>query len=566
MPLTADDSRVVDGLLAGGVDTRRGSRLVTSRALWPRLAATLTEVTMNSNPGEVCSTGMNRRRFLQLGAASVAGATLGLSGCAAPSSDAVNLQLVHATTGGGLKDTLDPHFPVSYPDIARVRQLFEPLMRFNSAFEMEHCLAEEVEHNADATEWTFRLRQGLRFHDGRPVRATDLKASMERMLNPKNPATQASDIAAIADLGGSRMLDDRTYRLKLTSPYAILDAVMAGYALGIVPEDFDIKRPIGTGPFKFDIFVPGQRSRFLRFDEYWDIKASFEELVILNFTDDAAKVNALLAGQVQSLDNLPTYLAGAIEGQGAKTLVSETGGWVPFTMRVDTKPFSDNRVRQAMRLIVDRQQIIDQAFNGFGRVANDLYAPFDPDYIGGELPQRGPDIDKARSLLKSAGYENLQVELVTSTGVGAGAVEAASLFVQQAKAAGVDVRLNKVDGAVFFGDQYLSWVFAQDFWSTRLYLPQAAASSLKSSPYNETHFFDERFAGLIKAAQREVDPVRRRRLVQDAQRIEFEEGGYIIWGFQNQVDAYSNFVTGLEPAREQPVSAFRFNRVRPAMP
>jgi len=235
-------------------------------------------------------------------------------------------------------------------------------------------------------------------------------------------------------------------------------------------------------------------------------------------------------------------------------------------MRVDAKPFSDNRVRQAMRLIVDRQQIIDQAFNGFGRVANDLYGPFDPDYIGNDLPQRKPDIEKARSLLKSAGYEDLQVELVTSTGVGAGAVEAASLFVQQAKAAGVDVRLNKVDGGIFFGDQYLSWVFAQDFWSTRLYLPQAAASSLRASPYNETHFFNEQFAGLIKAAQREVDPARRRRLVQDAQRIEFDEGGYIIWGFQNQVDAYSSFVTGLEPAREQPVSAFRFNRVRPVMP
>ena len=496
----------------------------------------------------------------------MAGATLGLSACSAPSSDAINQQLVHATTGGGLKDTLDPHFPVSWPDIARVRQLFEPLMRFSSTFEVEPSLAEEVEHNDDATEWTFRLRQGLRFHNGRPVRAADVKASMERMLNPKNPATQASDVAAIADLAGSRVLDDRTYRLKLKSPYAILDAVMAGYALGIVPDDFDAKHPVGTGPFSYDIFVPGQRSRFARFDDYWDVQASFEELVILNFSDDAAKVNALLAGQVQSLDNLPTYLAGAIEGQGAKTLVSESGGWVPFTMRVDTKPFNDNRVREAMRLIVDRQQIIDQAFNGFGRVANDLYGPFDPDYLGNDLPQREPDIDKARSLLKAAGEENLQIELVTSSGVGAGAVEAASLFVQQAKAAGVDVRLNKVDGAIFFGDQYLSWIFAQDFWSTRLYLPQAASCALKSSPYNDTHFDNEKFAGLIQSAQREVDPVRRRRLVQDAQRIEYEEGGYIIWGFQNQVDAYSGFVTGLEPAREQPVSAFRFNRVRPVMP
>ncbi len=505
---------------------------------------------------------LTRRQALKLGAAvTLGGAALGLGACGA-APDSINTQLVHGATGGGLKDTLDPHFPVTMPDIARVRSLYEPLLRFTPDYRVEPCLAEETSHNADATEWTFRLRRGVTFHDGRDFTAEHVKASVERFANPDKPAPYGVDLAPVIDFASCRALDPHTYRMVLKEPYGIMDEALAQYSLGMVPADFDVNHPVGTGPFTYDRFVPGQRSRFLRHGDYWDGPASVDSLVIIDFSDDAAKVNALLAGQVQTIDNLPAYLAGTIEQQGARTLVSETGGWVPFTMRVDAAPFSDVRVRQAMRLIVDRQQMIDQALSGFGRVGNDLYGPFDPDYLGDELPQRHQDIDQARSLLRAAGYaDNLQVELTTSTAVGTGGVESANLFVQQAAQAGVQVRVNKVDSSVFYGSQYLSWVFAQDFWSTRLYLPQAIACSLPTSPYNETHFADPRFAELIAAAKRTTDRDRRRTLLQDAQRIEYETGGFIIWAFANQVDGYSPSVHGLEPAREQPLSAYRFHTV-----
>lgn len=505
---------------------------------------------------------MDRRRFLQLGAGVLGAASLAACGDAGGGTSTTS-QLVHGATGGGLKDTLDPHFPVTMPDISRVMNLYTPLLRFDPQFKVQPALAESYEPNRDATQWTFRLRSGLTFHNGKTVTATDVKASLARMANPKSPAPYLSDLAPIIDLNASRALDPRTFRLVLKEPYAMLDQVFASYTLGIIPTDFDEKAPVGTGPFKADVFVPGQRSSFLRFDDFYDVKAAYDELVIMDFADDAAKVNALLAGQVHTVDNLPAYLVDSIKEQGAVPLISETGGWVPFTMRVDAAPFKDNRVRQAMRLIVDRQEMIDQALNGYGRVANDLYSPFDPAYMGNTFPQREQDIPQARSLLKAAGAEGLQVELVTSSGVGAGAIEAASVFAAQARKAGVQVRVRKVDSNIFYGDQYLSWVFAQDFWNTRNYIQQAASCALKTSPYNETHFYDERFAGLIKSAQKELDPVRRRTLLRDAQEIEFNEGGLIIWAFKNQVDAHSKFVTGLTPAREQPVSAYRFNLARP---
>ena len=504
----------------------------------------------------------SRRDVLKLGL--VAGA--GLVGCSAvpqrpdPGTPQVRGGVYsHGATGGGLKDTLEPYFPVTNPDISRCVQLYEPLLRWNEKYEIEPSVAESVTPNGDNTQWTVRIRADVEFHHGKTVTAEDVMHSLATVTDPNNTGSGGTELATILELYNSTIVDPRTIVLQLNSPYAVLDQLLAEYTVGIIPIDFDINHPVGTGPFAYRRFVPGQLSQFVRHENYWDGPAFVDELFIYDFADDAAKVNALLAGQVQSIDNLPNYLAGTIEQQGASPLVSETGAWVPFTMRVDVAPFSDVRVRQALRLIVDRQQMIDQALNGFGILGNDLYAPFDPAYAR-DLPQRMQDIDQARSLLRQAGQENLDVELVTSTAVGAGGVESANLFVEQARAAGVPVRLNKADPNVFYGDSYLSWNFAQDFWNTRNYIPQVATSSVKGATYNETHFDDPSFTALIEQAKREPDPAKRKQLLRDAQEIEYLTGGYIIWGFKRQLDAYSNLVQGLTPHRYMPCSCFRFSR------
>ena len=130
---------------------------------------------------------------------------------------------------------------------------------------------------------------------------------------------------------------------------------------------------------------------------------------------------------------------------------------------------------------------------------------------------------------------------------------------QQAKKAGVDVKVIKKNP--FYGDDYLKYPFAQDFWNTRLYLPQAAVGALKGGTYNETHFDNKRFAGLIAAAQRETDEAKRNSLLHDAQEIEYNEGGYIIWGFRNQIDGLSQNVQGLKPSVYQPLGSYNFKTV-----
>ncbi len=501
---------------------------------------------------------VTRRNLLAGASAAAVAATL--SGCS-NAADRDTLRLIHGATGGGLKDSLDPHFPVTYPDISRVRNLYEPLFQFDTDYVVQPALAEELESSADATSWTIHLRDGVTFHHGKSLTADDVHATFERAFDPENVGTQAGELASVADMAASGPLDDLTYRLVLKEPLAIVKELLAAYGLGIIPTDFDVENPVGTGAFTADLFVPGQRSRFLKFADYWDQQASVDELVIIDFADDAAKVNAMLAGQIQSADNLPTYLVDAIRDQGGRALISESGGWLPFTMRVDLEPYSDPLVRQAFRLMVDRQELIDQALNGFGVLGNDLYSPFDPGYAS-DLPQREHDPEQAAALLAEAGRSGLQVEVVTSTAVGSGGVEAANLFAQQAKLAGVEVRVNKVDSSTFYGEQYLQWPFAQDFWGTRNYIPQAAQCALATSPYNETHWDDPEFEALIKQARGEVNLDARNALIRQAQQIEYDRGGYIIWAFKQQVDAYSQFVEGLVPSRDLAMSSFLFKRAR----
>jgi peptide/nickel transport system substrate-binding protein len=466
--------------------------------------------------------------------------------------------LIHGATGGGAKDTIDPHAPVTNPDIARVSNLFEPLLFWNNSYELEPALAESIEGSQDATTWTIKMRPGVTFHNGKTVTAEDAWFSIQRVADPKAPLSAGGQLSQIIDFQSTKVVDETTLELVLNTPYAILDTLLAEYTLGIIPTDFDIANPVGTGAFAYKSFTPGETSTFTKYADYWGEPAFIDELQIQDFADDSSKVNALQSGQIQTVDNLPYNLIETIEGAGGGVLVSDTGAWVPFTMRVDVAPFSDVRVRQALRLVVDRQQMIDQTLSGYGSLGNDMYAPLDVNYAS-DLPQREQDIEQAKSLLKSAGQEGLQVELFTGDDIGSVAPAAANLFAEQAKAAGVDVKVTKK--TPFYDDDYLSYAFAQDFWNTRNYIPQAVVGTFppeQGGTYNETHWDNEEHRDLVNAAAKELDEAKRKELLHDAQEIEYNEGGLIIWGFRQQVDGYADGVQGIEPSAYLPLGSYKF--------
>ena len=447
--------------------------------------------------------------------------------------------------GGSAKDTADPHMASFEPDIAIQYNVYDGLLGIDENALVVNHMAEEITPNADGTVWTARLKPGLTWHDGKPVTADDVVYSMERIIDPKAPKTGAALLSGLKP-GGTVKIDDLTAEFRLDPANVILPEALSARVTQLVPVGFDPKTPVGCGPFKLTGFKPGEQFTFAPFAEFWGGSPWVDDLTIIEFGDETARVNALMSGEVEAISNLPTSQAKVIETtSGLMVLNAETGGWRPFTLRMDVKPFSDNRVRQAFRLIVDRQQMIDQAYSTYGAVGNDMYARYDPGTP--DLPQRVQDLEQAKSLLKEAGYEGLTVELVTSSGaLGADEVAAAQVFAEQAKGAGVTVKVKKVDSGVFYGEDYLTWPFAQDFWYARGYLSQTGQATLPGAPYNETHWENAEWLAIVQEAFRTVDEAKRNELIGQAQTIEFNEGGYIIWSFRNQVDAYSDKIAGLK--------------------
>ena len=454
------------------------------------------------------------------------------------------------STGGGAKDTIDAHLPTTDPDIMRQWNLYESLaVRTPDFGELQMLVAESIEPVGSKPDaWTVRLKDGVEFHNGKTVGADDVIFSLKRITDPKDPKVGNSSISYI-DRDNLKKIDERTVRIPLKLTNAAFADDLGQYFNAIVPTDYDPKKPVGTGPFKFQSFSPGQRSVFVKNPNYWQTGRPYaDQLTIIDFPDDTARTNALLGGQVEAINNLPAAQLASIRGNpNLKVLSSPTGAWQPFTMRIDAAPFDDVKVRQAMRLIVDREQMVQQVLSGQGSVANDLYARYDPMYAS-DLPQRKQDLEQAKSLLKQAGKEGLSVELVTSP-VFNGIVEAAQVFAEQAKGAGVNVKVRKVDTGTFYGDNYLKWPFAQDFWASRVYLAQVAQGDLPNSPFNETHWGKGKFESLINQARGTVDEAKRKEILHEAQQMQYEQGGYIIPYFSNIIDAYSAKVSGFVPAK-----------------
>jgi peptide/nickel transport system substrate-binding protein len=516
-------------------------------------------------------TRLGRRQFLQGLAATgaLAGTATVLAACssgsssptaASPSSTARRRggSLKVGLTGGSGSDTLDPHKGLTYLDTARAQSLYQPLLQLNTSAQTEFVLAEEIVPQGSTSTWVIRLRQGITFHDGKPLSADDVIFTLRRILTGK--LTGSTPLGPI-DVKGLKALDKRTVQVPMTSPYgSFVDQLAYWYYLYIVPTGFNPGKPNGTGPFKYQSFTPGQRSVFVRNENYWKPGLPYVDTVtIIDFSDSASLQNALVTGVIHGAGALEGPQMAALAASGnVRTVKSHTGAITPFTMRVDQAPFNDVNVRQAMRLIVNRQQLINSALDGNAVIGADVSSPYDPDYDSSL--HRDQDIAQAKSLLKKAGQENLTVQLVTSP-VATGTVAMATVLQQQAKAAGVTINLKQVDPTTFFGPNYLHWAFSQDFYNYSPYLAQVAQSLLPTSPFNETHWAQPRYISLYKQANATADAGLRREIEHEMQMIDFSEGGYIIPAFIDSLDAYSTKITGYSAARVgQPLSDFNFEQ------
>jgi peptide/nickel transport system substrate-binding protein len=441
---------------------------------------------------------------------------------------------------------------ITKPDQARLVSAFETLLTFDDNYNLtEDGLAQHV--NADnPKQYTIELRKGIEFQNGKTMTADDVIYSFHRIGTKGNGLTGYAATATM-DIANMKKLDKYTVRLPLKTPDSTVPQTLASYTFGMVPSGYQAypHAQVGTGAYKLKSFTPGQQSVHERNPNYWRSgQPYFDTVTIVDFSDATAQVNGLLGGQIDAMTDLPPSQVKVVQARGMAALVSKTGGWLPICMAIDMPPFDDVRVRQAMRLIVDRPGMLEQVASGYGFVGNDLYAPFDPGY-NHSLPQRKQDIAQAKSLLKAAGKANLSVDLHTTNGA-AGMVETATVFANQAQAAGV--KINVINDPNYYGNRYLKLAFSIDFWGTRSYLNQVQQGSLPNAPYNETHWppksgTGSNFGSLYNQALATTDAATRVQIEHQMQQTEYDIGGYIIPFFGGLIDGYSAKVKGLKPSK-----------------
>ena len=467
-------------------------------------------------------------------------------------------KVLRVGTLGGANDILDGQHIVSKADIARQATGWEPFMSFSPDYLPEYTngIAQEVSSTSPDV-WTIKLKDGVKFSNGNAVTSKDMAYSVTRLLDPDLGLFGGSALRPILDKTGIAVVDDQTITLTLKQKVSNFREALCAYTFTVVPDgykrfDGDVTNQVGTGPYMLKEFEVGKKSVHVKNPNYWDTgKPYFDEVQIIDFADADAMVNALLADQIDCAADIPATALDTIKGtEGYKVLNSAGGGWLTIFMAVDTPPFDDVRVRQAMRLIVDRDAMVEQVLAGNGRVANDLFAPLDHAYIGATLPQRKQDLDAAKKLLADAGKSDLAVDLFAPNDT-AGLPEMIQLFAEQAKGAGIKINPVVMDGSYWDGKekggQYLVRGFGVDYWGTRNFLPQVAAGELPTAPYPDTHWppKDSKFIDDYNAALAESDDAKRKVITDKMQQELYDNGGLIIPFFQNGLDGYNARVQGL---------------------
>lgn len=443
---------------------------------------------------------------------------------------------------------LDAHAPVG-AGIIRGWALYTKLWEWTKECQPTTALAESFEIAPDGRSMVIRLRKGLEFHHGKSVTAEDLIFSVRRLSDPKVASPYAGLVAAV-NRDTIETLDPLTVRLHASEGQGLAALSDAWISFGgIVPTDYHpVTNVVGTGPFRLKSFTPGQRATFTRFENYFKPNQPYaDELEILEFKDQTARAYVLQSGQIDIADLVPVEQAQLLRrAPGVKVVTSPTNNVQSLDMNVLHPALSDVRVRQALRLLADRKDLVNRALNGEGTIGNDLYSPHDPTYDH-SIAQRPHDPEQAKWLLAKAGYPRLDLTITAS----AAGAPAALIFAEQAKKAGLALTVEKLDAASFAAPMPATRAITTGGIPARGFLASALHYDAPHAVINRTNFRDPRFRELIDAAMAQPDVEKRKPLVHEAQHIQHDRGGILIWGFTHVRAAASNNIGGVVPEKTQ---------------
>jgi peptide/nickel transport system substrate-binding protein len=483
-----------------------------------------------------------RRRFLQTGAAGAASLALPIRFArAAKKGGVMRMGKAH----GGTVDSLDPGTHENGFTIAMTHgyNIYMTEVAANGALSGQ--LAESWEASADVATWTFKLRNGVVYHNGREVTAEDVVASINHHRGEASTSAAKPIVAPITDIKAD---GKHTVVFTLDAGNADFPFILSDYHLAIMPSEAgkaDWQSGIGAGAYKIKTFDPGVRIDLERHGDYWDSgRGHFDAIQMLTIVDPAARTNAVITGEVDAIDRVDLKTVHLLKRRQGLTVHSIAGTQhYTFPMRTNVAPLDDNNVRMALKHAINREEMVEKILQGFGVVGNDH--PIGPGqrFFAKDLGQRTYDPDKAKHYLKQAGLDSLTVDLSVADAAFAGAVDAGALYAETAKASGISLNIVREPNDGYWSNVWNKKPFSACYWGGRPVEDQMFSTAYASgAAWNDTAWEHERFNVLLTAARAEVDDEKRRGMYAEMQQLVRDEGGVIVPMFASYVFATSDKV------------------------
>lgn len=420
-------------------------------------------------------------------------------------------------------------------------------------------LATEWGVSDDGLKWTFKLREGVEFHNGKTLDAGDVIASMNVHRGEDSTSGGKSMMDVVSDIKA----DGNDVVFELSSPAADFPYYLAQYMFVIAPVvDGTLDQSgVGTGPFAMEEFEPGVRAIGKRNANYFrDGRPYFDSFELLTIGDVTGVGAGVASGQLHAGWPIDPKTSGMLEEIDGVSVLSVPGGsTITMPMRADMAPFDNVDFRLAMKYMVDREQMRDRVFNGHASLANDHPVPTFDAFYNADIPQRSFDPDQAKFYLTKAGYNGETIQIHASDAAFGGAVDAGSLLAESAKLA--DFKLEVVREPV---DGYWSSVWTQVPWCYCYWGARPTPDLILTLAYicnaawGDTYWCDEQFTNLVVAARQENDFDKRKAMYADVQVILNERGSTVVPLFQNMVHGISDSIdTGGPVLGAQPIDTFR---------
>ncbi len=406
----------------------------------------------------------------------------------------------------------------------RIRDLmFESLLVLDSKGKVQPNLAESWQISQDGKTYTFRLRRGVKFHNGQEMTAEDAKFAMDYTMNPKNGAYGIKDLNQVE---GVEAVDRYTLKVYLKRPTPVFPILLSEIrSFSVIPKgslEESVRKPVtfppGTGPFKFVEWKPGRQIVFDRFDDYWGHKAYVDRVILKVIGNSTVRFTALRAGDVDVIVRVPhewinTVEQGKIKGIGFAGSFPGNANNIEFN--VADPPFNNKKLRLAVAHALNRKEILQGAYFGMGSIARQRF-PKDHYWYFEEAPIPSYDLAKARALVKESGYKGEEVDLMISRG-NPGYEAEATIIQSQLKKIGVKMKITPLERASAL-DYRRKGKFHFKLSGGSAYADPIQAyneyecEDLRKRRSNEAGYCDKEFDRLLAKAETERDPAKRREL------------------------------------------------------